>query len=106
MLLWLVWNDPPSRSPHRSVTASSLLLTDLQHIGVDKEADVGEVLLLEDSWDVIVHLCYREAEKHRKQRVTHKLTQRLLRPHLNQGLIYSSGFSVMHHRHSLQAGCI
>ena len=44
------------------VCGSSLrcLLADFQHVGVDMEADVGEVLLLRESWDVTARLLSRQ----------------------------------------------
>ena len=36
------------------------MLAELQQVGVDVEADVGEVLRLTESWDVKAHLLGRE----------------------------------------------
>lgn len=64
------WAPEPSLLGHY-VAPLWWLLADLQNIGVDLEADVGEVLLRTDSWDVTAYLLGRWRQKKRKKYVTH-----------------------------------
>lgn len=62
-------------------------LADLQHIGVDMEADVGEVLLRTESWDVTAYLLGRgKTEKKRRKRcVRHKQREPVNTDHCTAG---------------------
>lgn len=63
--------------PSWSLRASSLcwLLAEIQHIGVDMEADVGQVLLQTDSWDVTVHVLDRRRWGRKKLQETEGRTR-------------------------------
>lgn len=77
--------------PSWSLCASSLrwLLAEIQHIGVDMEADVGQVLLQIDSWDVTAYGLDRrrweEKKNFRKQWVTHNHLEPLNTNHCTAG---------------------
>lgn len=65
-----------------SLGGSSLCwpLADLQHIGADMEADVGEVLLRTESWDVTDYLLGRGRWKNAGDSVSHTNTSNRLKP--------------------------
>lgn len=80
------WHGTSHHMSDRALIASSVrgsslhwLLADFQHVGVDMEADVGEVLLLRESRDVKAHLLGRERHSE-KNIVKHRSVCNVLHP--------------------------